>query len=79
MIIKLVLISNQPTHNGYLKQHGPKWQLNRSLKNAPKGGAVDGTPLEALIMRNYCAHSYLKNAQKNQNSDTSCNMFLNGP
>jgi hypothetical protein len=78
MIIKLVLISNQPTHNGYLKQQGPKWQLNRSLKNALKGGAVDGTPLEALIMRNYCARSYLKNAKKNQNSKTSGNKFLNG-
>jgi hypothetical protein len=41
-----------------------EWPQNRSQKNALKGGVVDGTPLEALIMRNYCARNYLKNAKK---------------
>jgi hypothetical protein len=63
---------------GYLSQHAPEWPLNRSQKNAPKGGAVDGTPLEALVMCNYCAWIYLKNAKKKPNSDTSGNRALNG-
>jgi hypothetical protein len=64
---------------GYLRQQVLEWPQNRSQKNALKGGAVNGTPLEALIMRNFRARIYLKNAKKkNQNSDTSCNRSLNG-
>jgi hypothetical protein len=34
------------------------------LKNAPKGGAFNGTSLEAFIMCNHSAHRYLKNEKK---------------
>jgi hypothetical protein len=43
---------------------GPDWLLNRTQKNAPKGGAVNGTLLEALIMCNHRARSYLKNEKE---------------
>jgi hypothetical protein len=43
---------------------GPDWLLDRTQKNAPKGGAVNGILLEALIMCNHRAHSYLKNERK---------------
>jgi hypothetical protein len=52
---------------GYLGQHGPDWLLSQSQKNAPKGGAVNGTLLEALIMCNHRARSYLKNERGKTN------------
>jgi hypothetical protein len=48
----------------YLREQVPKWPLNRSQKNAPKGGAVNGTSLLALIMRTHRARRHLKNKRK---------------
>jgi hypothetical protein len=39
----------------------PDWPLNRSQKNVPKGDAVNGTSLLALIMPNHRARRHLKN------------------
>jgi hypothetical protein len=52
---------------GSLGQQVPDWPLNRSQKNVPKGGAVKGTLLEALIMRNYRAHRDLKDEKNKPN------------
>jgi hypothetical protein len=63
----------------YLRQQGLEWPLNINRKNAPKGSAVNGTPLEALIMGNYRTRRYLKNAKKNQNSDSFRQQGLEWP
>jgi hypothetical protein len=47
-----------------LRQQVPEWPLNRSQKNVPKGGGVNGTSLLALIMRNHRARRHLKNERK---------------
>jgi hypothetical protein len=63
----------------YLRQQGPEWPLNIDRKNAPKGSAVNGTPLEALKMRTIVlvVHSKMQK-KKNQNSNTLGNRALNG-
>jgi hypothetical protein len=65
----MVLVGTSKTREkkpncGYLRQQVPDWPLNQSQKNVPKGGAVKGTLLEALIMRNHRARMDLKNEKK---------------
>jgi hypothetical protein len=67
MLVATSKTTGKKPNCGYLGEQGPDWLLNRTQKNAPKGGAVNGTLLEALITCNHRARSYLKNEWEKTN------------